>query len=185
MLTLFRINAQKKILLDKEAIKLVPELKNLKQDQILYLILAYDYNSKYHQWPEEERKRKACHEVYGTTEKDPESSKLMRKAIDGYIGLQYNQKVETIKAYTNKMRRLDLDLDEAATAKEISDIIRAKQHLNSAIKELERDLDQEYEHIELRGDGNLSLIERCHMMGNNLKEYISLKRREKVPDVKE
>lgn len=179
MLTLFRIDSKRKLVVDKDAAKMVPEFKNLKTEQLMYIVLAYDYRSKFHQWPEEERRRKACSEVYGTADGTPEESKLMQKAIEGYMGLQYDPRIETIKAYSNKIFKLNQMLqDEDISAKGISDNVKAVEQLTSSMEAIRKEVDSEQQReIELRGEGSkLSFIEKIHMYNSNMKEYISNKR---------
>jgi len=178
MLTLFRIDSKNKLVIDKDATKMVPEFKNLKTEQLMYIVLAYDYRSKFHQWPEEERKRKACFEVYGTIDKDPEDGKIISKAIEGYIGLQYDSRIETIKAYNEKVFKLNGLLRDADSPKDITDNIKSVEQLTQRIEAIRKEIDSEQlKEIELRGDGKLSLVEKIHMMENNFSDYVRMKRK--------
>lgn len=183
MLTLFKINTQKKILMDKAALKLCPEFKNLKQEQLMYIILAYDYRSKYHQFPELERKRKAAYEVYNDPDYDAEGGKLMKNAIQNYIGLQYDPRRETVKNYTTKVSKINQDLLDEENPKVIANQMAAIDRLLSTMKSIQEEIDSDDDKVMMQGDGQLSYIETLHEMENNLNNYLDTRVKVKKENV--
>ena len=69
---IFRVNKELTAILDIEAVKLCPELAMLTDDQVMYIILAYDIiDSPYRLKQLDERKRVAKERIFGDKE-DPE-----------------------------------------------------------------------------------------------------------------
>lgn len=178
MLTLFKIDSRKNIVLNKLCVKLCPEFKNLSDDQISYIVLAYDYQSPYKQFPESERKKKAAHHVFKDTNYDAEKGKVMEVAIENYIGMQYDYRRETLRAYKNKVQRLNEQLEVEENPKSITQYMTAIENLHKQMDKIQQEIDRDENKQLLRGGGELSYIEQLHEAEKNLKDY--LKRRANV-----
>lgn len=183
MITLFRVDSRNNIVLNKNCVKLCPEFKNLTEEQVAYIVYAHDYNSPYKQFPERERKRKASYQVYGTTDVDAEKGKAMQTAIEAYIGMQYDPRRETIKAYKNKVERLNEQVELEENPKQIGSYMTAIDHLHSAMDRIQQDIDRDESKAMLKGGGELSLIEQLQEMKGKMNDY--LKKRVKVRVVPE
>lgn len=175
--------------MDRGAVKLCPEFKNLSQDELMYIIYAYDYHSKFHQFPERERKKKAAYEVFKDSDSKVEDKKVVQLAIQNYMGLQYDSRRETIRAYQNKIDQLNNLIMSEDNPTRIGDHMKAIDNLNKGISALQEEIDRDEDQMIMQGDGGLSKIEKMHQMQTNLKEYmdrrvkIKLTRKEKEEDV--
>lgn len=169
---LFKLNARGNAVLVKEAVKICPEFKNLTDDQLLFVILAYDYFSKFHQFPEDERVRKAKLEVFGKEAFD-EKQKLVRIAVDSYKGLQFDVRRETLNTYKLKISKLNKELlRDDIDAREMKDIMETISRLQKNVGELEVEIEKDMLSMELTSGKELSWLEK---MQSNLEAYKKFK----------
>jgi hypothetical protein len=159
MSLLFRINDKKKLVLDKACLQLCPKLKLLSEQQLLYTILVYDYYSKYHQFPIQDRKDRAIFEIYGASVKNPEDSKILKDGIIEYRSLQYDSRLETISTYNNKIAKLNSMVDAEDDPGRLEKLLKSTQILEKRIKDIQTEIDTDVQVAELHGGGRLSLIE--------------------------
>lgn len=181
MLTLFKVDSKKKIVLDRAALKLSPELDNINQEQVLYIVLAYDYKSKFHQFPDKQRKQKACYEVYAHIDFEKvEKGVVMQRAIDKYMGLQYDPRRELMRSYMAKLDQFNDMITATTEPKEIESYLKTINTLESAISSLQSKINESDEKQTMEGGGTLSFLERLHTMEENLENYISRQSRVNV-----
>lgn len=157
---LFTVNKENSLILDSEAIKLCPGLKKISDEEILFVVLAYDYKSPYHQFPEEERVRKAKRHVWGTIEGEQDQKDDVLEAIDLYRSLQYDVRRETIINYSKKIDHLNRLLANEESARNIKSLDETIDRLLQRIDTLQNEVDKADESVELKGGGKLSLIEK-------------------------
>lgn len=109
--TLWKIDKRNHFLLEKDVAKLTIHLKKLDEDQLRFVVMAYDYESPFKRFPEQDRIRKAKRVVWKKDEKDgffPEHS--LQSAIEEYCGFQYDARRELIEAYKKKVSLLQNEL---------------------------------------------------------------------------
>ena len=176
---LFKLDRSKKIILNNEAILLCPELAHLKEDEVLFIILFCDYQSCYHQLPEEERLRRAKHHVWADTKKNIDSP-IIQAGIEAYRGLQYDHNRELVIKYKSKINMLSNALLATTKAKEIKEIDEAIERLNDRIEKTQKQIDQSDELSELRGGGELTWIEKWQ---RGLRERKAAKEREGIVEI--
>ena len=157
---LFQFNRKDKVVLHPEAIRLTKDLKKLKSDDLLYVILAYDYKSKYRLYPSADRKRLAIREVYGPNGTNPETRIDVTLAIEEYNKLQFDFKRDLCDKYMMKIQLLQTQLITENDPKKISGIDAAIKTLESRITEIQREIDKDEEAEEIKGGGELSYIEK-------------------------
>lgn len=167
---LFYINDKQKVILHPECTKLCKELKILTEDQLLYIINAYDYYSQFHQFPIEDRRRKARGLIYGPNAKDPEDLKAVKEAIDAYKGLQYDSRRVTIEVYEGKIIKLQKVLNTEEDAKDIAAIMKSIKELQGAIKEIQADIDSDMSINGIQGGGKLSFLEQIQSKLNSYRQ---------------
>lgn len=176
---LFTLDKSRKIVLNKDAVLLCPEFKDLTEDELLYTILFCDYRGPYHQLPEEERQRRAKHHVWGDS-KYKIDSVVIRSAIDCYRGLQYDHNRELVIKYKGKIKLLSdamLDETKAKTIKEIDDAI---ERLGDRIDKLQKQIDQSDDIEQLRGGGELTWIEKWQ---NNMRDFKAAQSRQGIVEL--
>jgi hypothetical protein len=138
---LFKLDKAKKIVLNPDAVKLMPALRDLTEDETVYVVIFADYQSPYHQLPHEERLRRARHHVWGDSKKKVDSP-LIQAAIEAYQGLQYDHNRELVIKYRAKIKMLSdalIDETKAKTLKEIDDAI---ERLSDRADKLQKQIDQ-------------------------------------------
>lgn len=158
---IFTLASDGKVILDKNCMKLVPSMKYLSEDELLFVILAVDYHSPYNKFPDEERYRKAKNHVYGTMQVEPWEEGRIKTAMHDYMSLQYDRRRELKKVLEKKLDLLQgaLLMEEVAT--KITNTLTSIKELRKNIADLEKEIltgVSEYQSI-LEGKGNRSLIE--------------------------
>jgi hypothetical protein len=157
---LFFIDSDNNAVLHPDVVKLSPELGVLSEEEILFIILVYDYHSIYRQWNEEDRIRKAMVHVWNDNNPKIMQSSKIQRAIEAYKALQYNPKVEQVKRYQMKIDQM-IDTIEAETSvtaiKNARDIVSG---LRKDILELENEISEQARKAgKVKGDRELSWLE--------------------------
>jgi len=147
-------------ILRPECLKLCEELRVLDHQEVAAVIYAYDYHSMFKQYPEQDRKRKALVKVYGTSEKDIFESAKIKAAVEAYMSLQYNPKIELIATYQESISSLGKQLRDAKDEKEYSRITKSIETCRKYLKELDGEVyeDAVKEGV-VMGGANLSYLE--------------------------
>lgn len=172
MSLLFRVNDAKTAVLHPEVIQLCPSLGALDDKEVLYVILAYDYNSPYRQFPEHERKRKAMWDAFGENESDLISSNRILAAADDYVSLQYNRRVETARSYERKIDKLLSALEHEDSPSAIKKLTEAVNGLRKQLRDIEKEIDEEHQKVGVvKGNMTLSYLEELQ---SNRKNYLSV-----------
>lgn len=159
MATLFQLDKENSAILHPECAKLCPELKKLTKDELLFVILAYDYKSPYHSFPEDERIRKAERQVWSNKDEKYSSSVRVKNAIGAYRSLQYDTRRETIRNYREKIVSLNKQLMEETSPTKIKTIADTIKLLESEAEKTQESVDKTELDYHLRGGGKKSLIE--------------------------
>lgn len=105
---LFYVDKKGKTVIVPEAVQLVPLFGELSEQDMLYVILRTDYFSIFHQYPENERQKKAQGWVYGMNSINPERNPKVVKAIAEYERIQYDEKRHLLNVIINKMKQYEL-----------------------------------------------------------------------------
>jgi len=156
---LIYINEKSGEILHPDAVKLFPGFKRLTENEILYIVLAYDYCSPYSHFTLDDRRRRATMHVWNDN-KLPELDKRqdIQFAIDVYKSLQYNPKEELAKTLQRRVEQLSGSIEDgsAAVEKTVKDI----RLLRDEIKSLENEVLIAYqEEGKLIGGGQRSFLE--------------------------
>jgi len=173
-MSVFRVDYNQKVILSKEAVKLIPELTTLTQEELLYVILVEDYcDSPLRKMPVEERKHTAMKMIYRSTKKNPETEKV-KKAMDAYHGLVFDIRRETVDVYKKKISDIQKKLLQDLEFRELEKYQKSLDFFLSRTESLEEDLykDDLLENIKLKGNRKLSQIEKWQM---NMKKYKEFK----------
>lgn len=162
---LFYIDQKNNKVLHPDVIRLEPQLELLTDKEVLFIILAFDYNSIYRQFPERQRVSKAVFHVWGDNkpemlleEKRPKKIKL---AIEAYKSLQYNRNIELIEMYNKKIDSLLQILEEESSSTGIKNAMDSIDKFRKAIREIEREVvEEKLLDGELKGNVKLSHLEK-------------------------
>lgn len=153
--------------LSEDALKLTIHLGKLKSDELLYVILTYDYiDSPYRQKPLSLRKRQAILRIWGNKLNiDPESTKQMKEAIKEYRSLIFDQKRELLERYEEKIQVLQLDFIKADTSSAIKNVSDSIKIVIAQKESLDYDIRTNEQLVILKGERKLTWLEE--MKKNN------------------
>lgn len=169
MSMLFYIDERQMVCLHPEVVKLCESFRTLNDKEICYIVLAFDYNSKYRQFPEHERKRKAMWEAFGDNETDLIESHRILTAVNDYISLQYNPKIEVARSYQKKIDKFLMQLEHDESPSNVKKITDAISSLRENIAALEKEVDMSVQREGvIKGKMQLSYLEKCM---SNMKNY--------------
>lgn len=156
-------------ILHPEILKLCDSFIALDEKEMMYVVLYTDYNSIYKQLPEHERKRRAMWHAFNENEHDVVESLRIKNAIEDYMSLQYNPKIDLINRYQKKIDALldHLDADDSPTS--IGKTTSAIASLRENIKALQNEVDEQNRADGvIKGDRQLSFLEKVL---SNKKQY--------------
>jgi len=169
----FQVNSNHTILLNKDAVKLVPELSSLSEDELWYVILVADYiDGPYRKKPYEERVNLALRTIWGDKRNPPKSEKILN-AIDAYKSLVFDIRRETVDIYKRKVSMLQKEtLRDDIEIKRLREVDQNIRFLEDRITAIEHDLDiEEQEHIEVKGQKKLSYLEIWQRRQKEYKQF--------------
>ncbi len=157
----FTVNNSHTIILSNDAVKLCPDLRKLTQDQILYIILAYDYiDSPWRRFPLEDRKRLAKRKVWGEKKFIPEDYKDMLIGIEEYKGLVYDVEREQREVLLSKLSSLNTKFSTENDTATLSVIMKSQDIIQKRIDEYDLKIDIKEEKVKLKAGKRLSYIEQ-------------------------
>lgn len=162
MYGIFRVDSNFQLILSKDAARLCPELVDISEDELKYIILAYDYlESPFRKKPIEERKRIARRRIWKNSRKTPEKTAKIKKAINAYKSLIYDSKREAVDSYKQKIHNLNMEISKSDDFKEIQEKAKIVSFLESKVAEYETDIQAGEVNFELKlkGDKKLSYVE--------------------------
>lgn len=177
---LISINKKGTVVLHPDAAKLEPTLSKLTEDELLLIVLAYDYYSPYRQLNEVERMRRAQAQVFRNTKKDMFKSPKIKEAVSIYMGLQYDERREQIKTYLTKISTINEAIRDSDSPVTITNYVKINKDLRNAVNAIEEEMmmEEEKDSLTIQGKGKLSLLERWMRNKEKYKEIIT-KRNEK------
>ncbi|WP_298838875.1 hypothetical protein [uncultured Clostridium sp.] len=176
MSMLFYADVKNNIILHPDVIKLCPELSLLTDKEILFIILCYDYNSIYRQFPERQRLSKAIWHVWQDNkpellDEDKRPQKI-KKAIEAYKSLQYNRNIELVEMYNRKIDDLLKILEEDNSTNGIKNAMDSIDRFRKAIRAIEAEIiEEKLIDGELKGNVKRSFLE---VLQSNIKMYYAV-----------
>lgn len=160
---LIQINEKLKSVIHPDAVKLFPGFNVLSADEILFIVLVYDYCSPYAAFTEDERLRRASLHVWSDNNVDLIQKQKIKNAIEAYKGLQYNPKIELSKAYQRKIDQLTAGLEDLTAPDQIKKTLDSINLLRASVRELEQEVLAVYEEEgKMVGGGERSFLENMH-----------------------
>ncbi len=161
-MAVFKVDKDFQIILNPEAIKLVPELAEISQDELLYVICVIDYDDgPFRKKPLDERKLLARRKYFKSQEKDPETPRVKR-AMDAYKDLVFDIRRETIDRYLRRIIILQREsLKEEVSISRLKEIDQGITFLTGRIDTIQHELDieEQTDSIKIKGGRKLSRIE--------------------------
>lgn len=172
MSQLIWINEKTKEILHPEVLKLLDSFIALNDKEMLFVCLYTDYNSIYKQFPDQERKRRAMWDAFEDNELELVETKRIKAAIQDYMSLQYNPKIELINRYQQKIDKQLLILEADDTPSGIKKITDAINSLRENIISLQNEVSEETKREGVvKGNRELSFLEK---LMSNKKQYLAV-----------
>lgn len=158
---LIAIDPKNNLVLRPEVMKLCPSFEALNEKEMIFVILFTDYSSIYKQFPEQERKRKAMWHAFDDNVSKLIETKRIKDAVQDYMSLQYNPKIELAKTYQKQIDYFtdNMEVDKSPTSiKKTIDVINS---LRQSIRALEDEVDEQVlnEGV-VKGNMTLSWLEK-------------------------
>lgn len=168
----FSINKKGNKILHPDAYKLCPELKKLEEDELLMIILAYDYHSPFRHLPLDERLRRAKAQVIKGKDIDVWGQKKIKEAVEMYRSLQYDPRYESIKVYQDKIASIHEKIRDTDDHALLINLGKLNKEFRKQLAEIEQELliEEEKDAVQLQGKGSLSLLERAMRNQERYKE---------------
>ena len=161
MYAVFSVNEEHTVVLRPEAAKLCKYLKKVTEDQLIYIILAHDYAfSPYRLKPPQERKNLALSRVFPKLKEEPVE---LLDAVEEYKGLIYDHNIASKDRFLQKKVILEKALIGETEARKIKEIMETIELIDSKIDKVVEKIHQAELEFELKGGGDLSLIEKWIM----------------------
>ena len=160
--TVFMIDHNFSLIINPEAVKICPVLKKLTEEQILYIVLAYDYTfGPYRRKPLEERKAMAKERIWPNQPDDfiPEDFKLMKEAIAEYKSLIFDHNRESRDVLLQKKQLLEKELITESSAIRVKGIMDTINLIDDRLDNLVIKISTADKSMELKGGGELTWIE--------------------------
>ena len=158
MYGIFRVDSNFQLILSLDAARLCPELVDVSEDELKYIILAYDYlESPFRKKPEDERKRIAKRRVWKNSKKVPENNAKIKKAINAYQSLIYDSKRISIENYKQKVATFNKEISISEDIKIIKEKVTLVEFFEKKIHEYEDDVKADELNLELNLKGNKQL----------------------------
>ena len=150
------------IVLRPDCYKLHPELAPLDEQELMLIILTYDYHSPYRQFPEPERRRKAIFHVYGENMMEKYDEITIKNAIEAYKSLQFIPEIHQVEIYQRKIAKLNqqIEEDDEASISTTKNNLATILMFEDAIRDLEkRAIDSTVTKGQIKGGQELSFLE--------------------------
>lgn len=160
-MAVFQVDKNFEVVINRDAVKLVPELKSLNDSELRYVILVADYvDGPLRKKPLDERRLMARKIVFKDANKDPETEKI-KLALEAYKGLVFDIRRETIDIYKQKVKALQKDsIAPDVSMASLKTIDSSITFLQNRISSMEHDLDiEESDNIRIKGNKKLSYVE--------------------------
>lgn len=155
-----QINKNGTVLFHPEVMDLCPELSILKPEDRLFIVLAFDYESIWHQLNDNDRILKALQRCYNSTDRKIVNTQVMKNAINAYNSCQYNAKRETMKTYERKLAFLNDEISKDISSLELKKLLESQKMIRTAMQEMQTEMYEQQEiKNTIRGGGTLSFIE--------------------------
>lgn len=155
------------VILRPDVLKMCPEFSALDENEMLVIILVYDYCSIYRQHNERTRIGYAITRVYGDNnpkllaalENKPPGHPITQ-AVNTYKALQYNRKVELIRKFEETIDEHQKHINPGLDIKTLKHHTESIEHLRKMIHGLEKEVVEEMIELgRIEGDQKLSFLE--------------------------
>ena len=174
-MSVFKVDSKFTAILNPDAVKLAPELRELDQKEILYVILVMDYSdSPFRNKPLEERKYLAAKKVFGTEYSDALETPKIKDAMFAYKGLVFDIRKETLDVLKKKALNLQKEFfRDDLSHKEMVDLDKSISFIESRIESISKSIENtEDQELQIKGKAKLSMVEVWQRNQKAQKEFM-------------
>ncbi len=177
---LYDIDSKGNLTLASEAMKIVPALSYCRQEDMRFVILAYDYlHGPFLEMPKDARIAMAINMIYKGKKSREELEYDLQGIINIYCSLIYEIDYETRDALRTKIAQLiqkirELNMNDEDDVKRLQSYDKALKILRAQYDEYDTRIRKEEEKLELKGNKTESFIEtlrrrrRLYELANNV-----------------
>lgn len=174
-MSVFKMDKDFSVILNPEAVKLIPELTGISNDELIYVICVVDYESSpFRKKPLEERKLLSRRKVWKSKEDyDPETP-TVKLAMIAYKDLVFDIRRETLDEYKKKILLLHKEsLRTETDFRRLKELDQAITFLQDRVTSIQHELDIEEQsyNIDLKGGRKLSQLEKWQRHQKEHREY--------------
>jgi hypothetical protein len=181
---LFHIDSRSKTVLRPECVKLCPELAALDEQEVLFIILAFDHFSPLRRYPEQDRVRRSMLQVWMDNKpkllaaiEGGDHHHRINVAIRAYKSLQYDPKVELIDKYQETVDTIRTEITSELSDKDLKSKLENIKQLREHIRALDVEITEAIiEEGQIKGDQELSYLEKIQK-NKQLYEYVTKKKK--------
>lgn len=159
----FKVDKDFRVILNPEAVKLVPELAGINEKELLYVICVVDYESSpFRKKPLDERRILASRKYFKGKDWESVETDRIKMAMDAYKDLVFDIRRETIDKYKRRVLLLQKEsLEDDIQLARLKDIDSAITFLTQRIDKLQHELDieEQSENVKIKGGRKLSFVE--------------------------
>lgn len=160
-MSLFLFDKKDRCVVNPDALKLTVYLKKVSNDQFYYLVLAYDHDSPYHQYPEDDRKLKARRQVFKTGSMDDieAADPILAEAAKEYQALQYDPIKAIRSSYIEKLVDLNKKLMQETDMSALQRIDKTIEVFEKRLEKIQDKLNKAAQENNIKGKRKLTFIE--------------------------
>ncbi len=150
-----------KFYFDEEILKAFPVLaKKENRLTVEFVFFALYYGSPFARFPENERWQLARKKIFGKKDVVKEELPDFTEIRETISGLQYDEKRETLRSYTQKIANLNQRLIDESDPKKIAELDVAIERLSKRVRDMNEQIAKEDESLVIRGGGSLTYLEK-------------------------
>lgn len=165
-MALFLFDKKDRCVINPEVLKMTSYLKKVTRDEFYYLVLAYDYDSVYHQFPEEDRKLKAYRQVFRSNSKEDieANNPTLAAAAEEYKSLQYDPMKAIRSSYIEKLVLLNKDLIQEKDMKKLQAIDKTIDIFEKRLEGIQKKINKAANSdLNIKGKRKLTFIEEWQL----------------------
>lgn len=154
-----------RVVVNDLAVSLCVYLKKLKSDELLFVVLKYDYlYSPYRLKTIEERHKMAVVRCWpDRPDYVPEDDERIKKGVVEFQSLTFNHNYYIRDKLMTKLIRMEEELSAETNAAKIRGLMETMDLVSKKIDDLNDKIMQQESELELRGGGELTWIEQWQM----------------------
>lgn len=160
-MSIFLFDKKERCVVNPDALKLTTYLKKISKDEFYYIVLAYDYESPYHQLPEDDRKLKARRQVFksGGGDDIETGNENLIQAVREYKSLQYDPQREILNNYIDRIKKLNNEFLNETNMDKLVKLDKTIALIQKRAEDMQQKINKSLSSMEVKGKRKLNYIE--------------------------